>query len=94
MRSNERAGIAPLLSGSIALLLVGLALTGCNNNNSGSGSPPISGPSNPASGSAGKHIAVISPAKSSPFHVNLVQGAHDRAKALGWPEIIDKAPGP
>jgi ribose transport system substrate-binding protein len=83
---------------AIALLA---ALAGCN---TPGGPPPIATPSSPVAGTSGaggagvapgggKRIAILSPAKTSEFHNELPKGAAEEAKRLGWPDIIDKAPG-
>lgn len=88
MRTIERAGALGLLALSLAFLF----LPGCSSKNSASSTNsggPTPGSSNPAST---RVIAVVSPAKTSPFHVLLAQSAAQEAKRLGLPPIIDQAP--
>ncbi|CEK13517.1 ribose-binding protein [Chthonomonas calidirosea] len=75
-------------------LMIGLlffALAGCSSNPSGSG-----GATSSRQGGNGalsqRVIAVVSPAKTSPFHVTLAAAAAEEAKRLGLPPIIDQAP--
>lgn len=71
-----------------AALLLGFALVGCGGKQGG-GQSAAPGAGGSASGPV---IAVISPAKTSQFHVQLAQGAADEAKAKGLPPIIDQSP--
>lgn len=94
IHAHFRASVSNTFAGLAALsAIAAFATVGCNNNGAdgGSGSNKT-GKDMTVSSTATRHIAMISPAKSSPFHVALVDGSADGAKKLGWPAIIDKAP--
>lgn len=97
--SSEGGRLRWTVAGIALAALCGAALTGCNDKPGGGGAPPSSGSPNPTSSgtvganSSAKTIAVISPAKTSEFHVQLPEGANAEAKKLGWNQIIDQAPG-
>ncbi len=59
---------------AIVALASAIMLAGC-----APGAAPTKAPE------AQRHVAVIPPAMTSPFHVALVAGAVEQARALGWP---------
>lgn len=81
--------------GFFSAVLGSMLLTGCSSSNPSSSPGGVNGGSKTASSNQGKTgmvIAVVSPAKTSPFHVALAQGAAAEAQKLGLPSIIDQAP--
>ncbi|HZO89034.1 MAG TPA: sugar ABC transporter substrate-binding protein [Chthonomonadaceae bacterium] len=91
---NRRARALKLLAGLAALGVIGGAsLAGCGGKANEESAAPNVGPGRAAAPKAGgKQIAIISPAKTSEFHVELPKGAAEEAQKLGWPPIIDQAP--
>ena len=89
---------------SIALSLVavgvlgGAFLAGCGSDKAAENALPSNGPTGkmtpatPPASAGAKKIAIISPAKTSEFHNELPKGLAEKAKELGWGEIIDLAP--
>jgi ribose transport system substrate-binding protein len=83
---------------AVSGVLGGIGLTGCGGKSGEENTTaPNPVPSAPAAttGKApagGKTVAILSPAKTSEFHVELPKGAAEEAQKLGWPAIIDQAP--
>ncbi len=91
---TRRAVATFSLAGLTTLALFGgIMLTGCDNKPvDNAATPPAGTSTTPAPAGASKKIAIISPAKTSEFHNELPKGVADKAKELGWAEIIDQAP--
>ncbi|MDE2125760.1 MAG: sugar ABC transporter substrate-binding protein [Armatimonadetes bacterium] len=77
-RHIHRSERAALLGVVISAIL----LSGCHGG----------GAASTGSGANSRLVAIISPAKTSEFHVELPKGAAAEAQKLGWPPIIDQAP--
>jgi ribose transport system substrate-binding protein len=99
LQARHRAGATLRYAAGLAAVsgvLGGIGLTGCGGKSGEENTTaPNPAPSAATTGSAsagGKTIAILSPAKTSEFHVELPKGSAEEAQKLGWPAIIDQAP--
>jgi ribose transport system substrate-binding protein len=96
-QSHVRSGVGAGLRLAVGLAVLGLfggGLAGCSKPEGNGGPPPRSDiETTGAPKAGGKTVAIISPAKTSEFHQQLPVGAEAEAKKLGWPDILDQAPG-